>query len=214
MSFGPDGKLYACQSGQRRIVRYTDAGQVEVVYADTTCQDIITMPKGFYYSDPIAPGVWYSDYNGMRVKVDELTTNPMGLAPTADHAFLHLASADTSATLQFRIKADGTLEHRQPLGYLHAPPGEGHAGASGMAVDAEGRLFVATKLGVQVLDQLGRSNLILGKPTSAQINGVAFGGMEFDTLFVTCGERVYRRKLKVRGAQSYLAPIIPPKPGL
>lgn len=218
MSFGPDGKLYACQSGRRRIVRYNDAGQEEVVYADTTCQDIVTMPKGFYYSDPVAPGVWYSDYAGMRVKVDELTTNPMGLFPTADQAFLHLASTDTSATLQFRIKADGGLEYRQPMGYLHAPPGEGHAGASGMAVDVEGRLFVATKLGVQVLDQLGRCNLILGKPTgvttSATINGVAFGGMEFDTLFVTCGERVYRRKLKVRGAQSYLAPVVPPKPGL
>ncbi len=62
MSFGPDGKLYACQSGRRRIVRYTDAGQEEVVYADTTCQDIVTGPKGFYYSDPVAPGVWYSDY--------------------------------------------------------------------------------------------------------------------------------------------------------
>ena len=214
MSFGPDAKLYACQSGRRRIVRYNDAGQEEVVYADTTCQDIITVPKGFYYSDPVAPGVWYSDYAGTRVKVDELTTNPMGLFPTSDQAFLHLASSDSSATLQFRIKSDGGLEYRQPFGYLHAPPGEGNAGASGMAVDIEGRLFVATRLGVQVLDQLGRCNLILGKPTSATINGVAFGGMEFDTLFVTCGERVYRRKLKVRGAQSYLAPVIPPKPSL
>ena len=214
MSFGPDGKLYACQSGRRRIVRYNDAGQEEVVFADTTCQDIITLPKGFYYSDPVTPGVWYCDYAGTRVKVDELTTNPMGLFPTADQAFLHLASSDTSSTLQFRIKPDGLLEYRQPLGYLHAPPGEGNAGASAMAVDIEGRLFVATKLGVQVLDQLGRTNLILSKPTSALINGVAFGGMEFDTLFVTCGERVYRRKLKVRGAQSYLAPVVPPKPGL
>jgi sugar lactone lactonase YvrE len=81
-----------------------------------------------------------------------------------------------------------------------------------MAMDVEGRLFVATKLGVQVLDQLGRTNLILSKPSSAQINGVAFGGMEFDTLFVTCGERVYRRRLKVKGAHSYLAPVIPPPP--
>ncbi len=83
-----------------------------------------------------------------------------------------------------------------------------------MAVDVEGRVFVATKLGVQVLDQLGRCNFILSKPTNATINGLAFGGMEFDTLFVTCGEHVYRRKLKVRGAQSYLAPVTPPKPGL
>ena len=33
-----------------------------------------------------------------------------------------------------------------------------------MAVDTEGRMYVTTTLGVQVLDQLGRVNLILSKP--------------------------------------------------
>lgn len=214
MAFGPDGKLYACQSGRRRIVRYTDAGQEEVVYADTTCQDLVTLPNGFYYSDSIAPGVWFSDYAGGRRKVDELTAAPMGLCPTADQAFLHLSSADNSATFHFRIEADGDLEFRQPFGYLHSPPSDDDAGTGGMAVDVEGKLFVATKLGVQVLDQLGRTNLILSKPSSAPINGVAFGGTEYDTLFVTCGERVYRRRMKAKGVQSYAKPISPPAPSL
>jgi gluconolactonase len=214
MAFGPDGKLYACQNGRRRIVRYNDAGQEEVIYADTPCQDLITLPNGFYYSDHAAPGVWFSDYAGNRRKVDELTSAPMGLCPTADQAFLHLSSADNSVTFHFRIAADGALEFRQPLGHLHSPPGDGDAGAAGMAVDVEGKLFVATKLGIQVLDQLGRTNLILDKPSAAPINGVAFGGTEFDTLFVTCGERVYRRRMKVKGAQSYAAPVIPPEPNL
>ncbi|MCC6509019.1 MAG: SMP-30/gluconolactonase/LRE family protein [Pirellulaceae bacterium] len=214
MAFGPDNKLYACQSGRRRIVRYTDAGQEEVVYADTACHDLVTLPKGFYYTDPVAPGVWYSDYAGNRRKVDELTPAPMGLCPTADQAFLHLSSADASVTYHFRAKPDGELEFRQPLGYLHAPPGEGAAGASSMAIDTAGRLFVATKLGIQVLDQLGRTNLILSKPSSASISGVAFGGTDFDTLFVTCGERVYRRKLKIKGALTHAAPVIPPKADL
>jgi gluconolactonase len=214
MAFGPDNKLYACQSGRRRIVRYNDAGQEEVVYADTTCHDLVTLPKGFYYTDPVTPGVWYSDYAGNRRKVDELTPAPMGLSPTADQAFLHLSSADASVTYHFRARPDGELEFRQPLGYLHAPPGEGAAGASGMAIDSAGRLFVATKLGIQVLDQLGRTNLILSKPSSAAITGVAFGSTDFDTLFITCGERVYRRKLKVKGALTHAAPVIPPKADL
>lgn len=214
MAFAPDGKLYACQSGRRRIVRYNDAGVEEVVYPETSCQDIVTLPDGFYYSDPIAPGIWWSDYAGNRRKVDELTPAPMGLCPTADHAFLHLASAENAMTFHFRIETDGDLEFRQPLGHLHLPPGEGSAGAAGMAIDSQGRLFVATKLGVQVVDQLGRTNLVLTKPNSAPINGVAFGGAELDTLFVTCGERVYRRRMKVKGVQSYQAPIKPPAPDL
>ena len=214
MAFAPDGKLYACQSGRRRIVRYNDAGAEEVVLAETTCQDIVTMPGGFYYSDPVTPGVWWCDYAGKRRKVDELSAAPMGLCPTADHAFLHLASAENSMTYHFRIEADGGLEFRQSFGHLHVPPGDGDAGAAGMAMDAEGRLFVATKLGVQVLDQLGRTNFILTKPSTAAINGLAFGGAGYDTLFVTCGERVYRRRMTVKGAQSYLAPVIPPAPRL
>lgn len=214
MAFGPDGKLYACQSSRRRIVRYTDSGTEEVVHGEANCQDLVTLPKCFYYTDPVMPGVWWSDYAGNRRKVDEMTPAPMGICPTADQAFLHLASGDNSVTYHFRIKPEGDLEFRQPLGHLHSPPGDGDAGAGGMAVDSQGRLFVATKLGVQVLDQLGRTNLILSKPSSAQINGVAFGGTEFDTLYVTCGERVYRRRLKVKGAHSYLAPVIPPAPRL
>ncbi len=214
MAFGPDGKLYVCQTSKRRIVRYTDAGAEEAVHADVSCMDLVTLPNGFYYTDLVTPGVWWSDYAGNRQKVDELTSKPMGICPTADQAFLHLASADNSLTFQFLIKPDGQLDYRQPFGHLHAPPGDGTAGASGMAIDVEGRLFVATKLGVQVLDQLGRTNLILNKPSTSAINGVAFGGANFDILFVTAGEKVYKRKLKVRGAQTYLAPVIPPQPGL
>ena len=214
MSFAPDGKLYACQSGRRRIVRYNDAGAEEIVYADTTCQDIVTMPEGFYYSDPVARGVWWSDYAGNRRKVDELTSAPTGLCPTVDHAFLHLASSENSATYHFRIAGDGNLEFRQSFGHLHVATGDGDAGAGGMAIDVEGRVFVASKLGVQVVDQLGRTNLILNKPSSAQISAVAFGGNDFQTLFVTCGERVYRRRMKVKGAQSYLPPLLAPVPNL
>lgn len=214
MAFGPDGKLYACQSGRRRIVRYSDTGAEEILYPDTHCQDLVTLPDGFYFSDPVTPAVWRSDYNGSRQKVDELTPAPMGLSPTADHAFLHVASGASSQTFQSRIKPDGSLEFRQPFGLLHAPHWESSADASGMAIDSQGRLFVATKLGVQVLDQLGRSNFILSKPSASNITGVAFGGSDFDTLFVTCGEKVYRRRMKVKGAQTYLAPVIPPLPGL
>ncbi|MFO1063195.1 MAG: hypothetical protein U0892_04925 [Pirellulales bacterium] len=51
--------------------------------------------------------------------------------------------------------------------------------------DREGRLYIATKLGVQVLDQLGRCNWILARPDSERVTGVAFGGAEMDTLFIT-----------------------------
>ena len=32
---------------------------------------------------------------------------------------------------------------------------------------------------------------------------VLFGGKNFDTLYATCGDRVYKRKLKVKGANAW-----------
>ena len=83
-----------------------------------------------------------------------------------------------------------------------------------MTMDTTGRLYVATRLGVQVLDQLGRVHIILRKPGEGFLTNVVFGGKNLDTLYATCGDSVYRRKLKARGVVPWQAPIQPPRPGL
>jgi gluconolactonase len=41
-----------------------------------------------------------------------------------------------------------------------------------------------------------------------EITGLSFGGINFDTLYVSCiDHKLYRRKLKVLGAPSWGAPI-------
>ena len=52
---------------------------------------------------------------------------------------------------------------------------------------------------------------------AGEFDEVDFGdwtGPEFDTLYATCGDKVYRRKLKVRGANAWDAPHRPVPPGL
>ena len=41
-----------------------------------------------------------------------------------------------------------------------------------------------------------------------------FGGEQFDTLYATCGPRVYARKVKVHGANAFQAPVKPKPPRL
>jgi gluconolactonase len=214
MSFGPDGKLYVCQHARRRIVRYSDSGVEELLIGDAPCQDIATLSTGFYYTDLVTPAVWWSDYTGRRTRVDELLGTPTGLALAADQGFLHVSAGDEPVTYSYRVAADFSLEYRQPYGHLHLPVGATSAGAGAMTVDVNGNLYVATASGVQVLDQLGRCNLLITRPGTETVTGVAFGGPEMRTLFVTSGERVYKRKLQVQGAQSYLPPIKMPRPGL
>ncbi len=68
---------------------------------------------------------------------------------------------------------------------------------AGWRVDSDGRLYVATNMGVQVCDPAGRVNCILPMPTG-QPTHLCFGGENFDTLVVTCGDAVYCRQTENR----------------
>ena len=82
-----------------------------------------------------------------------------------------------------------------------------------MRTDRDGRLYVATRMGIQVCDQAGRVNAIIPTP-NGKVSNLCFGGSDFDVLFATCGDRVYQRKVKVRGATSFQPPIKPAPPRL
>ena len=71
-------------------------------------------------------------------------------------------------------------------------------------------LLGGLKNGVQVFDRNGRARGILPMP-EGQPTSVCFGGAAFDTLFVTSGGRLYRRRMKSVGAPAFLAPLtLPP----
>ena len=64
--------------------------------------------------------------------------------------------------------------------------------------DTEGFLYVATNLGIQVFDPPGRVMAIL-TPPFLNASSVAFGGPNRDTLFVTAGDKVFKRAMKHHG---------------
>jgi sugar lactone lactonase YvrE len=83
-----------------------------------------------------------------------------------------------------------------------------------MTVDTQGRLYVSTEMGIQICDQAGRVNGIILAPRRKPISDVVFGGPNLDELYVTCGDRVYKRKTKAKGVLTFLEPIKPPAPHL
>jgi len=96
---------------------------------------------------------------------------------------------------------------------LHEADGDDQTNADGMRVDREGRLYVATKMGIQVGDQAGRICCIIPTP-NGKITNLSFGGANFDTLYATCNDKVYKRKLNTRGANAWEPPFKPEKPKL
>jgi SMP-30/Gluconolactonase/LRE-like region/Putative esterase len=124
-----------------------------------------------------------------------------------------LGSPQLKEILSYQVQPDGSLKHKQRYYHLHVPDTADDSGADGIRVDRDGRLYVATRMGIQVCDQAGRVNCIIPTP-NGKVANLCFGGPDFETLFATCGDRVYKRKVKVKGACAFEAPIKPAPPRL
>lgn len=215
LMLGPDGWLYACRNRAKQIVRYSPEGQMEIVVRDAPSNDLVVLPEGGgYYTDPDNHKVWHVAHDGQRTVVDEGLEFPNGVMTSADGTLLFVADTRDRFVYSYQVQSGGTLAYKQKYGYLHIPDDQPDSGADGMAVDTQGRLYVTTRMGLQVLDQLGRCHLILTKPDSGWLSNVTFGGPELDTLYVTCGPRVYRRRIQATGVIPSRGPVKPPKPGL
>ncbi|MFM7520496.1 MAG: SMP-30/gluconolactonase/LRE family protein [Planctomycetota bacterium] len=137
-----------------------------------------------------------------------------GVCLSPDQNLLYVADGASHWVHSFVVAADGTLADGQKYFHLHVPDTRDDAGADGLAVDRDGRLWVATAMGLQVCDQAGRVNVILPLPDGARPTSVAFGGPEFDSVVVTTDTGAFARRLKVRGAPGCLPPSLPAKPRL
>jgi enterochelin esterase-like enzyme len=132
-----------------------------------------------------------------------------------DQSLLYIADQRSHWIYSYVIQPDGTLANMQPYCWLHSADSADswQMGASGIYCDRNGNIYAVTSLGIQVCDQAGRVNAILPVP-SEKATGLVFGGSNFDTLFVTCGDKVFKRKLGVRGANGWEEPNKPAAPKL
>ena len=216
LMFGPDGRLYACQGRNKRVVAYdVNTGKEEMVAEDIECNDLAVLHDGrMYVTEPNQKRVWLVTPGKGKLLVDASINRPNGVILTPDQSQLIVADTRSRSLYLFQIQADGKLAFRQPYFTYHLPDWMDESGADGMTVDEKGRLYVTTKAGLQIFDQAGRVNAILPKPQNAWLSNAAFGGKDLDTLYVTCGDKVFKRKTKTKGVVSFRAPVLPEKPRL
>jgi gluconolactonase len=138
-----------------------------------------------------------------------------GVSLSPDQTQLYVTESASHWVWVYQVQSDGTLTYKQRYGWLHVPDNEENAWSDGLRCDTAGRVYVASRLGIQVLDQMGRVNAIIPIPaTAGQASNLCFGGKNFDTIYVTAVDKVYRRKLKVRGANTFEKPYKPVAPKL
>jgi len=219
-AFGPDGKLYAVAMGEKKVFAYDALGQPTTIAEGWVGNDLTVAHNGnVYVTNPpadneIAPSkVWLIKPNGEQKVVDTGLKYANGVALSPDQTLLYVADYRSHWVYSFTIKADGSLDNKQRFFWLHASDASDQSGADGLRVDRDGRLYVATNLGIQVCDQAGKVQCIIPTP-NGRLSNFAFGGERFDMLFATCGDRVYKRKMNVMGANAWDRPTKPAAPRL
>ena len=215
LMFGPDGRLYAGASRSRQIVAYDASGKPHVLAEEAPANDLAVNVKGdLYFTDSANKKVWFLPKGGKPRVVDEGIDFPNGVLLSPDQTLLYVADYNGQLSWAFQIQPDGSLSHKQRYFYVHMPDAAVRSGADGMAVDSEGRVYIATPLGVQVFDQIGKCHAIIPPPQSGSFTNVEFGGPDMDEMYVTNGDKVFKRKTKAKGVLSWRPPIKPPVPRL
>lgn len=218
LMFGPDGKLYCCQMDRKRVVAYDKHGKEEVIAEDIEqVNDIAIDRQGrIYVSEPPHHQVIYinSKHEKKVVARDPIIAFPNGVRFTPDQSQLVVADTRGVRLWAFQVTSSGELANREAFYDAQIVPGTLDDGADGMTFDKEGRLYVCTRLGMEVFDQAGRVIGIINKPQNQWMANAAFGGRNLEYLYVCNGNHLFRRKTTAHGALSWQEPITPPKPRL
>jgi gluconolactonase len=217
-SFGPDGRRYVIAGATKQVIAYETSGLESVIADSISGNDIVVAHNGnVYVTSPdgidkpsrlylIRPG-------GAKEVVDEGLRFANGLTLSPDQTQLYVTESATHWVWIYQIQPDGKLNFKQHYGWLHVRDPDDNAWSDGLRCDTAGRVYVTTRMGLQILDQAGRVNAIIPIPAGMPSN-LCFGGKNFDILYLTAGDKVFSRKLKTRGANNFDNPVKPVAPRL
>jgi gluconolactonase len=219
-TFSTDGSMVTITSGWggypvRQVISYDKQLKSSILADSLGGNDIVVMRNGnIYITQPDGrekpSKIYLLKPNGERSIVDEGIKFANGLCLSPDQTQMYITESASHWVWVYQIQADGSLAHKQRFGWLHVRDIDENAWSDGLKCDKDGRIYVTSLTGIQVLDQLGRVNAILPVPkTKGQVSNLCFGGKDFDTLYITCVDKVFKRKVKTKGTNTFDAPNKP-----
>ena len=135
--------------------------------------DLIADGKGGAYFT--VGGAYYVNARGVVSAVADQNIRPNGIMLSPDARTLYVTN--NTEVLAFDVQANGSTQNRRVFGTLN-----GDNGGDGMAIDAEGRLYVTAAAGVQVLSASGQYLGLI--PTPRRPITLAFSGPGKRMLYV------------------------------
>lgn len=136
---------------------------------------------------PLTPAVYYVAPGATRaIRVAEGIERPNGMLLSRDENTLYVNNSNGEYLLAFDIKADGTLTNRRNFakyqGGSKNADGVYVSGSDGLAIDSDGRVYIATAAGIEVVSPKGEHLGVI--PLSRAPQNLAFAGADKKTLYV------------------------------
>ena len=213
-----DGRLLCAEGNGPRILSVSPDGKVTALATNWKGRalrqpnDLIPDRRGgVYFTDPAPrpapdrapkePGnVHYIRPDGQVLLIDAEIARPNGITLSLDQKILYVDDTEGEYVYAFDIQPNGSAINKRQFVKLRDPE-QGSLGlrsrADGMALDSEGRLYVATASGIQVIDPAGNYLGTIRIPAVAR--NLAFGEPDRHVLYLTALEALYRIRLLSRG---------------
>src|SRR5438046_2371836 len=145
LKFGPDGRLYACQGGLKRLIAFEiPSGKQTVIAENVEPNDLVVTRKGrIYFTETSKKQVTMIDTNGAARVVDSGINGPNGLTLSPDQGTLIVSDYRGTNLWAFRIERDGSLSAKEPYMTVRTPLDKPNiASSDGMTTDSAGRYYV------------------------------------------------------------------------
>ncbi|EGJ32436.1 MULTISPECIES: galactose-1-epimerase [Moorena] len=143
---------------------------------------------GFYGVYRLAPD------GTLTLLVDDFV-RPNGIVFSPDETKLYVNDSERGHIRVFDVKPDGMLENGKLFAELKPPSKEG--AADGMKVDIQGNVYSTGPGGVWIFDPSGNLLGIIEVPEAPA--NLAWGDSDYQTLYITARNSLYRIRLKIKG---------------
>jgi len=213
LALSPNGDLIAVQNLNPRVGIVFPKGREKTLAENFEGQafqrpnDLVLDKKGgVYFTDigtrpsaenPNPPaskaGLYYITPDGKLKLVASDIERPNGVQLSRDEKTLYVANTAGEYVLAYDIAADGAISGKRDFaklaGFTETDKGPS-SGADGLAVDDQGRLYVASNAGVEVFSEAGEALGIIPIPQKPQ--NLAFAGADKKTLYVVGRGAAYK----------------------
>ena len=214
LGFDAKGRLIAAQSSDPLIgvLTPTRATLVDTFEGNRLVRPndlVIDKRGGIYFTDPIPaasvltvhktpagrkPLVFYITPEGNLVKLTEAVTEPNGLQLSPDEKTFYAVNGDH--LLAFDVQPDGSITN--PRKFVDFA--KDNLPIDGIAVDNDGRLYVAAMLSIHVISPQGQRLGVI--PGATRIQNLGFAGKDRKTLYASGEGNIYKISMLSEGIRS------------